>query len=66
MIKTNATFKLSKTSKKMIASEPDAAKRVLLKKMFIEADYIWQQPRRSFKPREGTTTQDNKNSDAGN
>ena len=66
MIKTNATFKLSKTSKKMIATESDPAKRALLKKMLIEADYVWQQPRRSFKPREGTTTQDNKNSDAGN
>jgi hypothetical protein len=66
MVKTNATFKLSKTSKKMIASEPDAVKRGLLKKMFIEADYVWQQPRRSFKPREGTSTQDTKNNDTSN
>jgi hypothetical protein len=65
MVKTNATFKLSKTSKKMIASEPDAAKRALLKKMFIEADYVWQQPRRTFKSKD-VVVPDNKSSDTAN
>jgi hypothetical protein len=52
MAKTNASFKLSKEAKRMIASSGNKTQRDIVKRAFIDAELTASQPFKNPRPRD--------------